>query len=420
VHSSGPLLRRVLRFAAASIARSGLRGTASFLMIGVVALPVLPGCGRLRSLLHDGGVEGEGDAGDGAADGEGGGPAEGEGEGGGGWVALSPYPCGVNRTDALHVDDDGTLWTGCGSNTEGTGLYVSRDGGRTWGSFAAAGAARSFFDAFRVLSISRSSDGALYIGGAGTSGARVVRVDDAGEVTAVVTAGAGAGTGFTVGHFRRDGAGRAIAESLTGTDVLVRARDDEPFVAAGATLFDDGRTHQILDLTLDGDTFHAVGSTIAEPNLYFREVPAPVGQPLAFAVVDLSGTGAAAFDGELRGVAASGGTVVVGGVAEDADDAVFYVIDDDAVDLFFAADVRPTLRAATVRGVCAAPGHFVVVGAELQNDGTAFVFHSTDGVAWQDLTDGLPTNPGSLNRCVVREDRVFVAGAGGSVLRYDF
>ena len=34
-----------------------------------------------------------------------------------------PHPCVANRTDALHVDDDGTLWVGCGTGTRGEGLY---------------------------------------------------------------------------------------------------------------------------------------------------------------------------------------------------------------------------------------------------------------------------------------------------------
>ncbi len=136
--------------------------------------------------------------------------------------------------------------------------------------------------------------------------------------------------------------------------------------------------------------------------------------------MNLSGSGIGAFDGELRGVAASAGTVLVGGVNEDADQAVFYVLDGAGTTLFFADEIRATLRASTVRGVCAGPGHFVVVGDEPITRGIAFVLHSTDGVVWEDLTDSLPANPGSLTRCVVQGDAVFAAGAGGSVFRYDF
>jgi len=48
------------------------------------------------------------------------------------WV-VHTHPCpGLSRTDALHRDPDGTLWVGCGTTQNGTGLYVSFDGGPTW------------------------------------------------------------------------------------------------------------------------------------------------------------------------------------------------------------------------------------------------------------------------------------------------
>lgn len=112
--------------------------------------------------------------------------------------------------------------------------------------------------------------------------------------------------------------------------------------------------------------------------------------------------------------------MLVGGVNEAADEAVFYVLDGAGQTLFFASDLRPSLRASTVRGVCAGPGHFVVVGDEPITQGIAFAFHSTDGVVWEDLTDALPGDPGSLSRCVIKGDALFAAGAGGSVFRYDF
>lgn len=43
------------------------------------------------------------------------------------WRALTPSPCVGNRMDALHVDDDGTHWTGCGTTTGGSGLFRSVD-----------------------------------------------------------------------------------------------------------------------------------------------------------------------------------------------------------------------------------------------------------------------------------------------------
>lgn len=354
------------------------------LIRALLVLPLLPAC-----LVFDGGL-------DGALNGD--------------WVARTPSPCGFNRMDALHVDDDGTIWTGCGTNTEGFGLFRSVDDGASWAMVDPPNA-RDFFVDYRVNTISRSADGLLYVGGTG-GGVMVLALADDDSATVVLETGAQTGTSFSVGHFRRDSAGRALAESLTGTDTLGRASDDDAF--AGAGVFEDGVVHQILDLTPDGDTFHGVGSTIGEPNLYFKETTR-AGQPIAFDVVELSG-GALGFDGELRAVAARDGVVVTGGVDEDADQAVIHVVTGDDVRSVRVADVIADLDRSTVRGACAGPGLFVVVGEETVTNGSAFVLASRDaGATWQDLTPELPTVPAALTRCTIT-DRITVAGGGGAVL----
>jgi hypothetical protein len=330
---------------------------------------------------------------------------------GGDWLERTPSPCGFNRMDALHVDDDGTIWTGCGTNTEGFGLFRSVDDGASWAMVDPPNA-RDFFADYRVNTISRSADGRVYVGGTG-GGVMVLALDDDDTATVILEAGDQVGTSFTVGHFRRDSAGRALAESLTGTDTLTRATDADAFAASG--VFADGVSHQILDVTLDGDTVHAVGSTIGEPNLYFRETVRDA-QPIAFDVVELSG-GALGFDGELRAVAARDGVVVVGGVDEAADQAVLHVVSGDDVASIRVADVIAGLDRSTVRGACAGPGLFVVVGEETVTDGRAFVLTSRDaGTTWQDVTPELPTVPSALTRCTIT-DRITVAGGGGAVLQ---
>lgn len=327
------------------------------------------------------------------------------------WRALTPSPCAGNRMDALHVDDDGTLWTGCGTTTDGFGLFRSVDRGETWGIVDPPNA-RGFFADYRVNTISRSADGRLSVGGTG-GGVMVLALDDTDNIAIVLEAGDQVGTSFTVGHFRRDSAGRAVAESLTGTDVLTRATDLADFATAG--VFADGITHQILDLTLDGDTFHAVGSTISEPNVYFRETTR-AGQPIAFDVVELSG-GALGFSGELRAVAALGDTVVAGGVDEDADQAVIHAIEGDDVTTTRVQDIIPDLERSTVRGACAGSDSFFVVGEETVSNGRAFALRSDDGgTTWTDLSADLPAEATTLTRCTVVGDRVTVAGGGGVVL----
>lgn len=355
----------------------------------LVLLPILPGC---LPLVFDGGFDGGGDV--------------------GAFEARTPSPCGFNRMDALHVDDDGTLWTGCGTNTEGTGLFRSSDDGATW-AIVDPPNARAFFADYRVNTISRSADGLLYVGGTG-GGVMVLALDDDDNATVILEAGSQVGTSFTVGHFRRDSAGRAVAESLTGSDVLTRASDDDTF--ADVSVFAAGVTHQILDLTLDGDTFHAVGSTISEPNLAFRPTTRE-GQPIAFDVVELSG-GALGFIGELRAVAAHDGVVVVGGLDEDADQAVLHVLRGDDVTTTRVEDLIAGLERSTIRGACAAAGVFVVVGEETVTNGQAFVLTSSDGGAsFQDRTSDLPGPPATLTRCVVAAGQVTLAGGGGTVLQ---
>ena len=127
-----------------------------------------------------------------------------------GWT-RSAHPCFGNRTDAMWFDGRDTVWVGCGSTTEGTGLFRSDDGGATW---ASAGA---FFDRFRVSSIQRADDGLLYVAGLDTtSAARVVALAPDGALTVVHLAGTTVETSFHVGTFRRSPAGLMVAESLTG------------------------------------------------------------------------------------------------------------------------------------------------------------------------------------------------------------
>jgi hypothetical protein len=324
------------------------------------------------------------------------------------WAVLGASPCGFNRTDALHVDDDGAIWTGCGTNTEGQGLFVSTDTGQSWGLFEPANAA-NFFATMRVNSISRGDDGVLYVAGTGRD-VMVAGVDGVDEVSLVLAPGALVDESFTVGHFRRDSQGRAIAESLTGTGVMMRGGDDEDFVAANA--FVDDSSHQILDLTLDGDTFVAVGSTISEPNLIFEETPV-ADQPIGFTVTDLSS--AEFFFGELRAVASADGVTVVGGLDEDTDFAVIHALDGANVTTTHVADVITDILRSTVRGACAVNAStFFVVGEESVTNGQAFVLQTTDaGATFTDVT--MPDPPSALSRCVVVDGTVTVAGSGGFV-----
>ncbi|MCH8478547.1 MAG: hypothetical protein LAT56_11460, partial [Wenzhouxiangella sp.] len=49
----------------------------------------------------------------------------------GDWTIRS-HPCLASQTNALHRDDAGTLWVGCGSGQIGRGLWRSDDQGQSW------------------------------------------------------------------------------------------------------------------------------------------------------------------------------------------------------------------------------------------------------------------------------------------------
>lgn len=331
---------------------------------------------------------------------------------------LAAHPCpGINRTDALWVDADGATWVGCGSGTEGTGLWVRR---AEDGAFEQPTTTpRGFLSTWRVLSISRSTDGLLYVAGTNTADGNqmVVSLDANGNLAEVYTSPERPITGqrFVAGGFRRASDGRAIIESLTGTDLLYRASDADPWVMVEATAYSDENKHQFLDLTLDGDQFYAAGSTISEPPLYFAPQAAPVG-PVGFDVVQLE-SGLGQYDGEMWAIAAHGDHVLVGGVDQGQDVGRFYVLNKDGTGIsgFYADEIAGRDKPTWVRGACASEHGWAVVGEEQVATGTGFVLTSTDGATWTDVTPATGV-PKAISRCAWGPDgALIVAGGDGFV-----
>ncbi len=355
----------------------------------------------------------------------------------GAWTALTSYPCGFNRTDALWVDDDFTIWTGCGTNTEGVGLYQSTDDGASWVLFqpAAPAGARTIFDDFRVVTISRSSDGKLYVGGNGPS-TYVVSVDEADTVAQVLQPTGLLSTDVgLVGNFRRNSAGQAIAVGQNNGRSVFRESDSADWVTTDGGLGDEpdppyfspaGVSRAFLDLEVDnGGRFHGSGGSISTPNTHLREVDGP--NFLNFAVTELSSDaaqGGFGWDGEGYGVAVNddGSVVIVAAVEGSANNAVLFVINDDVVgDVQFVKDTFATSNANWPRDACFGGGVFAIVGEEPINsdDALAWVIISRDnGATWQDITPPAAVNPGALHKCHIVGDTLYAAGAGGSVLTY--
>lgn len=341
-----------------------------------------------------------------------------------GWT-IHGHPCpGGNRTDALHVDDDGTLWVGCGTNGSGYGLFVSGDDGESWA--AASVTPASKFDLYRVSSISRGHDGALYVAGASSiTGNRemVLRVDtDAAPspVSVVLNGVNQVGRTFHVGTYRELDDGRAIAEDLNGTYLLYRP---DPGVGAGANLWTrvEG-AHQILTMVTgpQGETFLAGGSRINEPPRLFLPPNDPGAEPWEFESFAIPT--ATNWVGELWGVVEIGGGVVAVGVDQNTTTGKILLsgadpyVPGDYIEIDIPDILAPGPGMGTwARGVCANADTIVVVGERQPlTASSGFVVASYDsGASFMDIT---PANvSGSVSKCHLDKARVIVAGAAGFI-----
>lgn len=341
-----------------------------------------------------------------------------------GWTVTS-HPCpGGNRTDALHVDDDGTLWVGCGSNGTGYGLFVSSDDGESWA--AASVTPASKFTLYRVSSISRGHDGALYVAGASSiSGNRemVLRVDTAtlpSPVTVVLNGVNQVGRTFHVGTYRELDDGKAIAEDLNGTHLLYRP---DPAIGAGANLWTrvEG-AHQILSLETDGqgENFFGGGSRINEPPRLFlppTDIQAAPWEFETFAIPTATN-----WVGEIWGVAEGSAGIVAVGVDQDTDTGKIFLSSTDpyAADDYIELDLPDLLDPGPgigtwARGVCAKDDTIVVVGERQPlTSSSGFVVISLDGGA--SFVDITPANvTGSVSKCHLDKTRVIVTGATGFI-----
>lgn len=345
------------------------------------------------------------------------------GEGGSGWTVRAHDCPGINRTDTLWVDDDGTMWIGCGSGTEGSGLYRSADDGVSWA--IPDTNPGNVLVSMRVLSVHRGYGGLLYVAGEGPADSMVISLDTASEpyaATAVLTRGATVGTSFLAGPFVTTPSGAAFADSFNGSDALYRADDTVGDAATEWTQAgdweDNGGSFQILDMVTVGEDFYGAGSTIAVPPHVFLPTQAK-GQP-AYAMTPVQlATGLGEWTGEMWGVAASASRVVAVGVDQDNDIGKIFVSGSDPYDSaqYTQIDVDPLLTglpssgSAWSRGVCMDADRVVVVG-EMQPLGTgAFVLESTDGGA--SFTDITPAGgPASWSKCTFGPDGLVLAGAG--------
>ena len=318
------------------------------------------------------------------------------------WEALS-HPCVGNRTDAMWWDSRTDVWVGCGSTVPGTGFFGSTDGGTTWNEVA------PLFANFRVSSIQRASDGWLYVAGIDTESAtRVVRVKDA-DIEIVWEAGNQVWNTFHVGTFRRSPQGVVVAESLTGTHLVVRTDDDADF-EDGSGWSTDGTGYQILDMVVHGNQFYGAGSTISTPPMAFVGVST---KPLELQPIQL-----ADWNGEMWSVDADGTGMVVGGINQRDNEGMVFVSGADPTDAgaWRSLNVSELTGVATtwIRGVCRNDALIVAVGENPMSARPILVASADNGASWHDWTDSLAGDPGALHRCELWDDgRLAVAGQSG-------
>lgn len=321
--------------------------------------------------------------------------------------SVSTHPCVGNRTDAMWWDDADTVWVGCGSTTVGYGLFRSTDGGQGWEEIAPAQ-----LGAFRVSSLQRADDGLLYVAGIDTeSKNRVMSLTGDGPADLVWEAGDQLWNSFHVGTFRRNPDGVAIAESLTGTGLVWRGADGDPFVD-GSGWSTNGTSYQILDLAVHGAGFYGVGSTIATPPHVF--LPHKL-DPLQFTPVQL-----ADWSGELWGVDVDNGGIVVGGVNQDDDIGMVFVsgADPEDADGWANLDVSTLLGGdpTWIRGVCRAGQLIAAVGEYTMRSDPILLVSADGGATWIDWAGSLPSGAGALHKCELWSGgRLAVTGQDGYI-----
>lgn len=354
-----------------------------------------------------------------------GGGAGGSGGGGptAGWTIHSHSCDGANRTDALLVEDDGTMWVGCGTNTGGTGLHRSTDGGVTWA--AVKTKPSNMLNSFRINGIARGDDGLLYAAGTGNS-TMVVSLDTTSSpmpLKQVLVPGGQIGQSFTVGTLSVLSEGRIFVESETGHDALYRPSASTSSAAADWTdasaWTTDGKGYQMMGSTVYNGRLYGSGATISEPPYVFLPARESGAEVWKHEVVKLSSF----WKGELWGIAAGANKVVAVGVDQlnhvgkilvsGADP---YVADDytehDLPDIVGEGD-----PGTWARGTCLRGDRVVVVGERqpLAAHSGLVMLSDDGGATFKDITPKDDVT-GSVSKCHIAADNtVTVAGGTGFI-----
>lgn len=367
------------------------------------------------------------------------------------WIANAS-PCGGSRMDALYCTSETDCFVGCGSNAKGQGLHVTTDGGASW-SNASDSASGTFFESFRVLDIdvSPTDDSVLAVSGTSDAAYRVVYYNTgSGDLEEVYNNFSNIDYTMTVGNFAENAEGVQIAESLTGTGLIVRKNNDSDFLTNYEAYDGWGSAYgwwnstpypenvQVLDMAVINEQFVGVGAQINTPPVVYLP---PRSWPFAtssngdsyldqmFETINLA-DGFDAYIGECWQIDANGDGLAVVCVNQDADHGRVYTIGpnwtDDGYDAanWTATSMEDIVEAATVlehstwnEGVCRGPDNDVtVVGRDSQTD-VGYVVRSTDGGStWTEITADVAEAYGGdfspVTRCTYVGDHLVIGGSG--------
>jgi hypothetical protein len=250
-----------------------------------------------------------------------------------------------------------------------------------------------------------------------------------------------------VANYVRTSDGLEVAESLTGTQLLVRQDepgwitdfyDDQEWVPSYGWWHSTSSDHtQLLDMVLVDDMPIAVGSTISQPPVVYlppqswdfaTDTDGDGNLDQLFETVQLA-TGFGEYGGECWGVAGNEDGLAAACVNQDADKGMVYTIGSDwgfsAYDAenWTETDVSEIVSASVdmghstwSAGTCRGPDNFVAaVGRDSESDAGWLITSNDGGSSWTehtaDIAEAYGDSFGPLIKCQVVEGTLVVGGS---------
>ena len=334
-----------------------------------------------------------------------------------GWTVRSndATDAGGNRTDALWVDADGTVWTGYGTTTEGYGLFKGTGLGTSWSKVNDPDGVLAG-NTFRVHSIFRAADDLLYLG-APIDGYKALALNTTTlEVTGAMDSVNTVGLSFEPGSFLVTPAGAVLAHSRTGAGLLVRESGTSTNPSDWTDLYDTGTF--VTATTYDGK-FYGAGVTTNKRRIAF--VPRPNGGVADFTEVQLGiGLGQEA---ELNGIAVGEKKAVIVGFNQSNYTGIYWIASTNKVAVEaawtrgnFSAVFGDATARTWARGACVDGDKIAIVGEDPQESKAKVALSLDGGTTFTAIS---PEDTGPVHKCQFAADgTLVVAGAGGFVGLY--